>query len=182
MSHHCWKLTNISSYRWPDTTDVDFNPVTRRFEAVVTNRNGGALEDEKDEKREQTVNLWSLSKKDMYAGRADQWRFEGTLLRLTSGMLSIGPAVDDEHKQARSPQEGSKYMRGLSAWPGYAFVQLTQASFDEVVVERTFHAVRQARTTRVTTLGPNFAYPRDIRRYPSRYLEGNENKALTGSA
>ena len=35
MTHQ--KLTKISSYRWPDTTDVDFNPVTKRFEAVVTN-------------------------------------------------------------------------------------------------------------------------------------------------
>ena len=43
-------LTNISSYRWPDTTDVDFNPVTNRFEAVVTNRSGGAEENEKNEK------------------------------------------------------------------------------------------------------------------------------------
>jgi len=88
MTHQ--KLTNISSYRWPDTTDVDFNPVTKRFEAVVTNRSGGAGKDERSEKHEQTVNLWSLSKENMYAGRADQWRFEGTLLRLKSGMLSIG--------------------------------------------------------------------------------------------
>lgn len=88
MTHQ--KLTNISSYRWPDTTDVDFNPVTKRFEAIVTNRSGGAGKNEKNEKHEQTVNLWSLSTEDMYAGRADQWRFEGTLLRLKSGMLNIG--------------------------------------------------------------------------------------------
>jgi len=92
------KLTNISSYRWPDTTDIDFNPVTKRFEAVVTNRSGGSEENEKNEKREQTVNLWSLSKEDMVAGRADRWRFEGTLLRLKSGMLSIGPDdIDAAH-------------------------------------------------------------------------------------
>ena len=91
MKHQ--ELTNISSYRWPDTTDVDFNPVTKRFEAVVTNRSGGAGKDEKNEQNEQTVNLWSISKDDMYAGRADQWRFEGTLLRLKSGMLNI--SADD---------------------------------------------------------------------------------------
>ena len=96
MTHQ--QLTNISSYRWPDTTDVDFNPVTNRFEAVVTNRSGGAEQDEKNEKHEQTVNLWSLSTEDMYAGRADQWRFEGTLLRFPSGMLSIGANdVDAAH-------------------------------------------------------------------------------------
>jgi hypothetical protein len=96
MTHQ--KLTNISCYRWPDTNDVDFNPVTRRFEAVVTNRNGGVLENERNEKNEQTVNLWSISKEDMYAGRADKWRFEGTLLRLKSGMLDIGPDdIDAAH-------------------------------------------------------------------------------------
>ena len=83
-------LTNISSYRWPDTTDVDFNPVTKRFEAVVTNRSGGVGKNEKNEHDEQTVNLWSLSKEDMVAGRADKWRFEATLLRFESGMLNIG--------------------------------------------------------------------------------------------
>jgi hypothetical protein len=67
--------------------------VTKRFEAVVTNRSGGAGKDEKNEQNEQTVNLWSISKDDMYAGRADQWRFEGTLLRLKSGMLNI--SADD---------------------------------------------------------------------------------------
>lgn len=96
MTHQ--DLTNISSYRWPDTTDVDFNPVTKRFEAVVTNRSGGAEENEQSEKGEQTVNLWSLSKEDMYAGRADKWRFEATLLRLKSGMLGISKNdVDAAH-------------------------------------------------------------------------------------
>ena len=89
MTHQ--KVTNISSWRWPDTTDVDFNPVTERFEAVVTNRNGGVEEHERDESNEQTVNLWSLSKEEMYAGRADQWRFEGTLLRLPSVMREVHP-------------------------------------------------------------------------------------------
>jgi len=56
------------------------NPVTKRYEAVVTNRNGGVKENEKTG-NEQTVNLWSISREDLYAGRADQWRFEGTLLR-----------------------------------------------------------------------------------------------------
>lgn len=96
MKHQ--NVTNISSYRWPDTTDVDFNPVTRRFEAIVTNRNGGVGKDEKNEQHEQTVNLWSISKRDMYAGRSHRWRFEGTLLRLKSGMLGIGPNdVDAAH-------------------------------------------------------------------------------------
>jgi predicted neuraminidase len=42
-------VTNISSYRWPDTTDVDYNPVTERYEAVVTNRSGGGPGSERNE-------------------------------------------------------------------------------------------------------------------------------------
>jgi len=84
-------LSNISSYQWPDTTDLDFNPVSNRYEAVVTNRSGGVWVNEKNEENEQTINLWSISREDLYAGRADQWRFEGTLLRFPSGMLEIEP-------------------------------------------------------------------------------------------
>ena len=83
-------VTNISSHRWPDTTDVDFNPVSRRFEAVVTNRSGGVHTRERNEQQEQTVNLWSISKEDLYTGKTDQWRFEATLLSLSSGMLEMG--------------------------------------------------------------------------------------------
>jgi len=91
-------LTNISSYRWPDTTDLDYNPVTERFEAVVTNRSGGGPGRERNEENEQTVNLWSISKEKLYAGKAEQWRFEGTLLRLASGMLNIEPDdIDAAH-------------------------------------------------------------------------------------
>jgi len=96
MTHQ--KLTNISSFRWPDTTDVDFNPVTKRFEAVVSNRSGGACANEKNQEHEQTVNLWSISKEDLYAGLATKWRFEGTLLRLRTGRLNTRPTdIDSAH-------------------------------------------------------------------------------------
>jgi hypothetical protein len=96
MQHQA--LTNICSYRWPDTTDVDFNPVTRRYEAVVTNRSGGGPGRERNETEEQTINLWSIAPAELYAGRADRWRFEATLLRLRSGMLDITPDdVDAAH-------------------------------------------------------------------------------------
>jgi len=81
-------ITNMSSYRWPDTTDLDFNPVTQRYEAIVTNRSGGVGIEEQNEQNEQTVNLWSISKEHLLAGHADQWRFEATLLRLNSGWLN----------------------------------------------------------------------------------------------
>ena len=89
------KRTNISSFRGPDTTDLDFNPVTDRFEAVVANRSGGAVENEKNQEHESTVNLWSMSKEDVYAGRADKWRFEGTLLRVRSGRMRTFPYQPD---------------------------------------------------------------------------------------
>lgn len=91
-------LTNIASHRWPDTTDVAFNPVTQRYEAVVTNRSGGVGEEVRDEDNAQTVNLWSISPADLYAGRADQWRIESTLLRLRSGMRKMEPDdMDSAH-------------------------------------------------------------------------------------
>ena len=91
-------LSNISSYRWPDTTDIDFNPMTGRYEAVVTNRSGGGPGEEQDEHNHQTVNLWSIAPEDLVAGKADQWRFEGTLIHLRSGMLKITPDdVDAAH-------------------------------------------------------------------------------------
>ena len=80
-------ISNISSFGWPDTTDIDFNPVTQRYEAVATNRRGGVGGNEQNDKHEQTVNLWSISKEDLDAGHADRWRYEGTLLRLKSGWL-----------------------------------------------------------------------------------------------
>lgn len=96
MKHQA--ITNISSYRWPDTTDLIFNPVVGRYEAVVTNRSGGVGDNETNQDNEQTVNLWSLSAEDLYAGRADQWRFEATLLRLKSGMRDIAPNdIDAAH-------------------------------------------------------------------------------------
>ncbi len=72
--------------------------MSQRFEVVATNRNGGVLANERDEQHAQTVNLWSISKEDLCAGRADQWRFEATLLSLSSGMLNMGPTdIDAAH-------------------------------------------------------------------------------------
>ena len=91
-------LTNISSFRWPDTSDLDYNPVTARYEAVVTNRSGGGPGSERNQDREQTVNLWSIAPDSLFAGRGQAWRFDGTLLRLKSGMRDIEPHdVDAAH-------------------------------------------------------------------------------------
>lgn len=94
-------LTNISSFGWPDTTDVDFNPVTNRYEALVTNRNGGGPDSPRNEEEEQTVNLWSIAPEDLLAGRGDAWRFEATLVRFREGMREKEPQqVDAAHPGA----------------------------------------------------------------------------------
>ncbi|MEI7729561.1 MAG: sialidase family protein [Verrucomicrobiota bacterium] len=79
------EISNISSFRWPDTANVDYNPVTKRYEAVVNNRFGGAEAQETDQSQGNTVNLWSISKEDLRAGNSTAWRFESTLLQLTTG-------------------------------------------------------------------------------------------------
>ena len=61
-----------------DTTDIQYNPVSKRLEAVVTNRIGGGPGHENDNCM--TINLWSISPADLRAGRGE-WRFDGTLLR-----------------------------------------------------------------------------------------------------
>jgi hypothetical protein len=91
-------ITNISSHRWPDTTDVDYNPVTDRYEAVVTNRSGGGPNSEMNEFNEKTLNLWSISRDDLYAGKARNWRFEATLLRWPHGSSDFRPdGIDSAH-------------------------------------------------------------------------------------
>lgn len=61
-----------------DTTDLKFNPVSKRFEAVVTNRMGGGPGHEADNCM--SINLWSIAPDAMLAG-SGEWRFDGTLLR-----------------------------------------------------------------------------------------------------
>lgn len=61
-----------------DTTDLKFNPVSQRFEAVVTNRKGGGPGHEADNCM--TLNLWSIAPDALLAG-SGEWRFDGTLLR-----------------------------------------------------------------------------------------------------
>lgn len=90
-------ISNISSFGWPDTTDVDFNARTGRYEAIVSNRNGGMGDHEDNGQNEQTVNLWSISKDDLHAGRCEAWRFECTLLRLRSGWLDKVSGIDGTH-------------------------------------------------------------------------------------
>jgi len=71
------QMTNILAGE-RDTTDVKYNPVSGRFEALVTNRLGGGPGAESDNCM--TVNLWSIAPEEFHSGVAE-WRFEGTLIR-----------------------------------------------------------------------------------------------------
>jgi hypothetical protein len=72
-----------------DTTDLKYNPVSKRLEALVTNRLGGGPGNEGDNCM--TVNLWSIAPEAFLAG-SGEWRFDGTLLR------SEGREHDRENK------------------------------------------------------------------------------------
>lgn len=93
---------NVSGYGAfsQDTVALDFNPVTKRYEAVCTNRNGGGQGREQQRMR-MTLNLWSIDPDDFAAGTGE-WRFEGTLLTRGGTMMTgadgmhPGGAVIDE--------------------------------------------------------------------------------------
>jgi len=73
----CRARTNITPGE-RDTTDVKYNPVSKRIEALVTNRIGGGPGHEGDNCT--TLNLWSIAP-DKFTGGSGNWRFEGTLVR-----------------------------------------------------------------------------------------------------
>ncbi len=84
-----------------DTVALDYNPVTKRYEAVCTNRNGGGQGNEQQRLR-MTLNLWSIDPQQIAAGSSD-WRFEGTLLTRggimvtgSDGMHPGGAVIDEE--------------------------------------------------------------------------------------
>jgi hypothetical protein len=80
-----------------DTAELSFNPVSKRVEAVTTNRCGGGPGRE-HLANQQTINLWSIAPEELAEG-SSQWRFEGTLLRrhktkYTDGMHPGGGVID----------------------------------------------------------------------------------------
>ncbi|MEQ9455515.1 MAG: sialidase family protein [Phycisphaeraceae bacterium] len=84
-----------------DTVALAFNPVTQRFEAVCTNRNGGGQGLEQQRMR-MTLNLWSIAPEELAAG-SSEWRFDGTLLTRggtmmtgADGMHPAGAVLDEE--------------------------------------------------------------------------------------
>lgn len=86
----------VGRYGAPDTTDLSYNPVTQKLEAVCTNRQGGAP-GRKHIHGEQTLNLWSIDPKELLSGNAE-WQFEGTLLRrrVSDGQHPAGAVIDEK--------------------------------------------------------------------------------------
>jgi len=83
-----------------DTAEIAYNPVTKRIEAVCTNRCGGGQGREHDSIR-MTLNLWSIDPAELLSGSSD-WRFEGTLLAragimttASDGMHPGGGVIDE---------------------------------------------------------------------------------------
>lgn len=85
-----------------DTVHLDYNPVTRRIEAVATNRDGGGPKSERA--NVQTLNLWSIAPENIDSG---EWRFEASLLtrdgKMTAGNDGMHPggAVLDRENRVR---------------------------------------------------------------------------------
>ncbi len=88
-----------------DTPELIYNPVSKRIEAVVTNRCGGGQGYEQD-MTVCTLNLWSIDPQELLSG-GSEWIFEGTLLerdivdtpKFHDGMHPAGGVVDLKNNQ-----------------------------------------------------------------------------------
>ena len=88
------KFTNIRSAS-QDTCDIDYNPVTKRFEVIHPNRRGAGLGQLNNGKM--SLLLWSIDPEALLAGSSD-WRFEGVFFSREGGLY--GPsttAIDGLH-------------------------------------------------------------------------------------
>lgn len=96
------KDTALGGFWSQDTPGIIYNPMTRRIEAVVSNRTGGGQGEEQDITI-QSLNLWSIDPVDFKSGRAF-WTFEATLLqrntmdvtKLIDGMHPAATVVDED--------------------------------------------------------------------------------------
>ena len=77
------KFTNVRSAS-QDTCDIDYNPVTKRFEVIHPNRRGagpGRLNNGK-----MSLLLWSIDPEALFAGSSD-WRYDCTFFSRQGGLL-----------------------------------------------------------------------------------------------
>ncbi len=102
-----------------DTLDIDFNPVTKRIEAVVPARAGGGAG--RPHPGQMSVNLWSIDPGDLFSG-SPNWRFDCALFARTEpygridGLHPGGAVIDPE----RGVQHIFVYM-GYPAGPAGVF-------------------------------------------------------------
>ena len=93
-----------------DTPDLSCNPVTRRLEAVVTDRMGGGVA-ERFLEVPFSLNLWSIDPEQLLTGSAT-WRFEGCLFEPQISMISPVKMGDGCHPAATviDPEAGVQHI------------------------------------------------------------------------
>ena len=94
-------LTNIGPTGHTDDPDVNFNPVSRRFEVAAPFRNGGGP----GPKSHMKVNLYSMEPAELARGKTE-WRYDGTLIRYKDDFgkadgFGVGGSVIDMERQAK---------------------------------------------------------------------------------
>ncbi len=97
-----------------DTPDIIYNPVSKRIEAVVTNRMGGGLGRESD-RSVCTLNLWSIDPEQLLSG-SSVWRFEGTLLERK---ITDTPKFHDGMHPAGGVVDIKRGLHHIFVWIGY---------------------------------------------------------------
>ena len=89
-------FTNVEAQWVMDTPDLIFNPVTKRFEAIVDHRYGAGP----GPKKKQKMNIYSMGEAELFSGKTE-WRYEGTLARYRNkfgpvdGMNPVGSVILD---------------------------------------------------------------------------------------
>ena len=95
---HDFGVPTIGDGTHPDTPDLIFNPVTKRYEALLVNRFGGGPDDAKAAVK--SLLLYSIDPDDFHGGDPAAWRYEGCLFRQRNahdradGLQACGTAVD----------------------------------------------------------------------------------------
>lgn len=106
FEHLIWKGKYTNQWvRKTDGSDVIYNPVSQRIEAVTTKRDWGFPHLDRGY---MTLNLWSISPESFHKGEKGEsfWRYEGTILKSggekarivnpRDGMHPVGSVIDEK--------------------------------------------------------------------------------------
>jgi hypothetical protein len=110
-------LSPKSVYHGPwsqDTVSLNYNPVSKRYEVLATNRTGGGESNPLE--KVQTLNLWSIDPKALKAGSGD-WRFECSLITRQQ-MILENAGCDGLHPAASviDEQRGVEHIFIYAGW------------------------------------------------------------------